>query len=132
MIPGLNPSLIPALAHFLGTTGSGSTTETGSMGAKNIVCYPPTNSKINSPLSLKTLRQEQNDKMSNSFKVETSSAFFLILIDGEIYNYCTDSTVLANSVAGAGSTMESALAPALLLSPQHDSDSRVIPESGHP
>ena len=36
MIPGLNPSLIPALAHFLGTTGSGSTTETGSMGAKNI------------------------------------------------------------------------------------------------
>ena len=36
--------------------------------------------------------KEQNDKMNNSFKVETSSAFFLILIDGEIYNYCTDST----------------------------------------
>ena len=58
--------------------------------------------------------------------------FFLILIDGEIFNYGTDSTVLANSVAGAGSTMESALAPALFLSPQHDSDSRVIPESGLP
>ena len=58
--------------------------------------------------------------------------FFLILIDGEIFNYGTDSTVLANSVAVAGSFMESALAPALLLSPQHDSDSRVIPESGHP
>ena len=72
------------------------------------------------------------NKMNNFFKVEISSAFFLILIDGEIFNYGNDSTILAHSVAGAGSTMESALAPALFLSPQHDSDSRVIPESGHP
>ena len=62
MIPGLNPSLIPALAHFLGTTGSGSTTGTGSIGAKNIVCYPPTNGEIKSPLSFKTLRHEQNEQ----------------------------------------------------------------------